>query len=100
MHEVYYVILPYATLLHVIKTNLIENLKEWTELPAINEDCTVKHLVLAASKFGYLKTLTYWRSLILTISQFNIPFLAHLSRRLKVRYCDRSLSVVRPSVRA
>ena len=50
-----------------------------------------------------LKSLsTRWRSsvmyLILSLRE-NVkqclPFLAHLSRRLKVSYCDRSSSVVR-----
>ena len=32
------------------------------------------------------------------VFHFELLFLAHLSRWLKVSYCDRSLSVVRPSV--
>ena len=33
------------------------------------------------------------------IETIKTDWLAHLSRRLKVRYCDRSLSVVRLSMR-
>ena len=35
--------------------------------------------------------------LVLPWEQSDIDFLAHQSQRLKVSYCDRSLSVIRPS---
>ena len=50
-----------------------------------------KHLSFMASIFSVFKRLTYWGSLIL-------GFLAHLSQRLKVSYCDRSSSLVHLSV--
>ena len=34
---------------------------------------TVKQLICAASRFGDFKRLTYWCSLILTVSQFYAP---------------------------
>ena len=33
---------------------------------------TVNHLIFEASNFGDFNTLTYWRSLILAVSQFNV----------------------------
>ena len=32
---------------------------------------TVNHFIFTASKFGVFKRLTYWRSLILAVFQFN-----------------------------
>ena len=39
---------------------------------------TVNHLIIMASKLGYFKRLTYWRTLILGVSQINIPKRYHL----------------------
>ena len=35
-------------------------------------EISVKHLIFEASKFGDFKTLTFWRCLILPVSQFNV----------------------------
>ena len=47
----------------------------------ILQSCTVNHQIFANSKFGNFKRLTYWCSLILAVSQYNV---------IKVIFCSHS----------